>query len=173
MSNLNEHTFRNMGRKVWADISDTLSEILLPGNDFTILFKHMFFQFPNLEKLSFQRNRITTVSPGAFHGLKLLKEIDLSKNKVNEIAHDTFRRLPSVSEINLSENTIEHLAYKLLRGLKKLRVIKLSYNRLKTFDCDVFDPMDFASTGGHPGKLSLRSQERIPWSLVPGPFGSD
>ena len=90
MSNLNEHTFRNMGRKVWADISDTLSELLLPGNDFTNLFRHMLLKFSNLKKLSFRSNRITIVFPGAFHGLKLLKEIDLAKNKINEIAHNTF-----------------------------------------------------------------------------------
>ena len=155
MPNLNEYTFRSMGRKVWADIGDILSELLIPGNEFTKLYSDMFIHIPKLEKLSFRNNKIRNVSPEAFNGLHLLTEIDLAKNRINEIAHDTFGTLPSLTNINLSENSIERLVDKLFGGLKKLSILKLSYNRLTAFGCKVFDSMDFSDTEGHPGKIKI------------------
>ena len=144
-----------MDNDVWEEISGTLTELMLPENDFTELYDLMFIQFPNLLKLSFRSNKIMTISSEVFCGLRLLKEIDLSQNKIQDIPNDTFRTLASLFEINLSDNGIQHLAGNLFKGLKQLKILKLSNNRLKTFGCNVFDPTDFTSTGGHLGKITI------------------
>ena len=155
LPNLNELTLRRMDYEIWQEITDTLIELMLPGNDFRELYDYMFTQFPKLEKLSIQSNRITTISSNALTGLELLREIDLSQNRINELDHNTFQSLTFLSNINLDKNRMEHLADNLFKGLKKLRILKLNNNHLKTIDCKVFDPMDFMSSGGHPGKLKI------------------
>ena len=155
MPNLNESTFQNMDSDTWGDIANTLTELIMPENEFTKLHDDMFIQFLDLEKLSFPHNRIRTVSSKAFIRLEFLTEIDLSQNKIKDITNDMFQTLTSLSEINLSDNEVEHLADNLFKGLRQLRIIKLNNNRLKTFGCNVFDPMDFISTGGHPGKITI------------------
>ena len=155
LPNLNEDTIRSKDHSIWQDITDTLTELMLPGNDFRELYDYMFIQFPKLEKLSFQNNKITTISSTAFSGLELLKEIDLSQNRINELDQTTFESLKFLSEINIAENKMECVADNLFKGLKQLRIIKLNNNRLKTISCDIFDPMDFISTGGHPGKMKI------------------
>ena len=152
LPNLNERTFRNINNDTWGDISDTLTELMLCENDFTEIYDHLFIQFPKLQKLSFQSNRIRTVSSKALNGLELLREIDLSQNRIKDIPNDMFQNLASLSEIiNLSGNEIERLADDTFMGLKQLRVLKLNNNRLQTLGCNVFNPMDFIITGGHPG----------------------
>ena len=153
MPNLNEHTIRSMDHEIWKDIADTLTELRLSGNNFRKLYDDMFIQFSKLEKLSFHNNRITMISSKALNGLELLKEVDLSQNRINELTYNTFQSLTFLSEINLSENEIEHLADNLFKGLKHLIILKLNNNRLWTIECNVFDPMDFNNTGGHPGKI--------------------
>ena len=153
LPDLNEISFRSMNNDVWPDIGDTLTELMLPDNNFKKLYDDMFVLFTKLEKLIFQNNRIETISSKALNGLPVLKEIDLSKNKINEIAHESFQTLISLNEINLSDNEIDHLADNLFKGLKQLRILKLSNNRLKTIGCNLFHPMDFESSGGHPGKF--------------------
>ena len=152
---LNERTFRHLDNDVWGGISSTLTELMLPENDFTELYDHMFMQFPNLVKLSFRNNKILTISSEAFSGLGVLGGIDLSQNKIQDIPNGAFGTLASLNEIDLSGNEIEHLADYLFKGLKQLRVLKLNNNRLQTIECSVFDPMDFSSTGGHPGMVTI------------------
>ena len=153
LPNLNQYTFRSMKHDVWVDIADTLTELMLPRNDFRELYDYMFIQFSKLEKLSFQNNSITTISSKALNGLELLIEIDLSQNRINELDHNTFQSLAFLRKIHLDENRMEHLDDNLFKGLKQLKKLKLNNNRLKTIKCNVFDPMDFMSTGGHPGKI--------------------
>ena len=153
LPNLNEFTFQRMDYEVWVDIVDTLTELMLPDNSFTELYENMFIELLGIKKLSFRNNGIVVISSRALNGLAKLREIDLAKNKINELAYNTFQTFPSLSEINLSENNIERLHDNLFRGLKKLRILKLKNNHLKTIGCDVFDPMDFLRTGGHPGKI--------------------
>ena len=83
LPNLSELTLRSMDQDIWKDITDTLTELMLPGNDFRELYDYMFIQFQKLEKLGFHANRIMTVSSKAFNGLELLREIDLSQNRIN------------------------------------------------------------------------------------------
>ena len=151
--NLNELTFRSMKHDVWVHIADTLTELMLPENNFTKLYDDMFIGLPGIKKLSFRNNGIVDISSRALNGLVNIKEIDLANNKINEIAYNTFQTLQSLSEINLSENNIERLYDNLFKGLEELRILKLSNNRLETIGCDVFDPKDFTSTGGHPGRI--------------------
>ena len=152
LPNLNQLTFRCMDHDVWIDIADTLTELLLPDNDFTELYENMFIGLPGITKLRFRNNGIVESSK-ALNGLVKLREIDLAKNKINEIAYNTFQTLPTLIEINLSENNIERLHGNLFKGLKKLKILKLNDNRLETIGCNVFDQMDFLRTGGHPGKM--------------------
>ena len=153
LPNLKEDTIRSKDHSIWQDLTDTLTELILPGNDFRKLYDYMFIQYPNVEKLSFHDNRITTISSKALNGLELLREIDLSQNRINELDSNTFQSLTFLCEINLAKNRIEFLADHLFKGLKQLRILKLSNNHLKIIGCNVFDPMDFTSTGGHPGKI--------------------
>ena len=137
LPNINERTIRSMNQDIWQDISDTLTELMLPGNDFSELYDHMLIQFPKLEKLSFQSNRIKIVSSKALYGLQLLREINLSQNKISEITQSTFQSLTFLSEINIARNNIEYLANTLFKGLKELRILKLKNNNLKTITCNV------------------------------------
>ena len=155
LPNLNERTFRNIDNDTWGDISDTLTELMLCENDFTEIYDHMFIQFLNLRKLSFRSNRIRIISSKALHGLELLREIDLSQNRIKDVPNDIFQTMASLNEINLSENEIEHLPNRLLRGINQLKILKLNNNRLKTISCNMFDPMNFINTGGHPGKMKI------------------
>ena len=84
-----------------------------------------------------------------------MREIDLSQNRINELDHNTFQSLTFLSKINLDKNRMEHLADNLFKDLKQLRILKINDNHLQTIDCKVFDPMDFMSNGGHPGKMKI------------------
>ena len=152
LPNLNEHTIKSMDLDIWQDITGTLTKLMLPGNDFAELYDNMFIQFRKLEKLGLQGNRITTVSSKTLSGLNLLREIDLSQNRINELDPNTFKFLTYLNDINMDKNKMEHLPDYLFKGLKQLRSLKLSNNRLRMISCNVFDSMDFSSTGGHPGK---------------------
>ena len=57
LPNLNELTFRSMDDDVWPDITDTLTGLILPDNDFKKLYDDMFILFTKLEKLSFQKQQ--------------------------------------------------------------------------------------------------------------------
>ena len=153
LPNLNELTFQSMKHDVWFDIADTLTELMLPDNNFTELYENMFIGLPGIQKFSFRNNGIVVISSRALNGLVNLREIDLAENKIDEITYNTFQGLVSLSEVNLSGNNIERLDDNLFRGLKELKILKLTDNRLETIGCDVFDPMDFLRTGGHPGKI--------------------
>ncbi|KAL2715130.1 hypothetical protein V1478_014828 [Vespula squamosa] len=82
----------------------------------------------NLQQLSLDDNRLTTVKGAWFKGLDYLTYLDLNYNEIRTIEDEVYENLPNLVDFRLSGNRFECLNRQAMENLKQLKRIYLSEN---------------------------------------------
>lgn len=109
-----------------------LQEVSLASNAITNL-GFCFAEIHTLKHLELQRNRITHIDYGYFHGNNVLETLDLSYNLLEGIDGHVLSLLHNLKKLLLDGNRIEDISDELAKILPHLSIIGLSHNR---FQCN-------------------------------------
>lgn len=90
--------------------------------------ENAFEELENLQQLSLDNNRLTTVKEAWFRGLDYLTFLDLNYNKIKSIEDGVFTNLPSLVDLRLSGNQLECLNLRDMSQLSELKRMFLSEN---------------------------------------------
>ncbi|BFZ00791.1 hypothetical protein BsWGS_03830 [Bradybaena similaris] len=88
-------------------LNPNITELLLAGNNISVLPNNGFFRYRFLENLVLSHNSISVVDVGAFNGLSRLTSLDLFYNLIGrytDIADQVFKPLKSLKTLQLSAN---------------------------------------------------------------------
>ncbi|XP_076758907.1 uncharacterized protein LOC143428110 [Xylocopa sonorina] len=113
-------TFSRFGPDLWVLVCSHCNIMdIEPG-----AFQHL----NNLQQLTLNNNRLTTVKESWFKGLDYLTFLDLNYNSIESIEDGVFKNLPSLVDMRLSGNRLECLNIADLSNLKELKRIFLTEN---------------------------------------------
>lgn len=113
-------TFSRFGPNLWVLACSHCGLVdIEPG-----AFRHLV----NLEQLSLDNNRLTTVRADWFEGLRYLTYLDLNYNDIRSIEDGVFEKLDSLVDLRLSGNLLECLNLRDMSSLKELKRMFLSEN---------------------------------------------
>lgn len=113
-------TFARFGGNLWV-LSCSHCEI-------TDIDADAFRRLANLQQLSLDSNRLTTVKASWFEGLDYLTYLDLNYNDVRDIEDGVYKNLPSLVDLRLSGNRLRCLNLDEMLHLTELKRVFLSEN---------------------------------------------
>ncbi|XP_019618295.1 PREDICTED: amphoterin-induced protein 3-like [Branchiostoma belcheri] len=92
-----------------------------------------FNQAPEIRYLYVDNNKINSIFPQTFQGLRELVYLDADRNDIASLRRFTFSTLKTLTNLILSHNYISHMSEHAFRGLESLEFLELSGNRLSVF----------------------------------------
>jgi len=113
-------TFSKFGGNLWV-LSCSHCEIMDIDAD-------AFRRLVNLQQLSLDNNRLTTIRSSWFEGLDSLTYLDLNYNNIYDIEDGVYMNLPSLVDLRISGNRLQCLNLDEMLYLKELKRIFLSEN---------------------------------------------
>jgi len=113
-------TFSRFGGNLWV-LSCSHCEI-------TDVDADAFRRLVNLQQLSLDNNRLTTVKASWFEGLNYLTYLDLNYNDIRDIEDGVYKNLPGLVDLRISGNRLRCLNLDEMSHLKELKRMFLSEN---------------------------------------------
>nr|AGU68310.1 third variable lymphocyte receptor [Eptatretus stoutii] len=86
-------------------------------------------------------NKLSKLSPTAFHGLNKLTNLDLSYNQLQTLPPGVFDHLVELDTLGLNNNQLKSLPSKIFDSLTKLTDLQLDQNKLQSLPHGVFDKL--------------------------------
>ena len=120
------------------NIPSGVRSVDLTGNKITTLRSNSFIHFTSCSKLNFNFSRISTIEPGAFHGLYILTELHLQYNKLTELRKGMFLYLGQCEKLYLLKNCISRIEPGAFDGLNNLKILNMYLNPLGELQPDLF-----------------------------------
>jgi Leucine-rich repeat (LRR) protein len=96
----------------------------------------------NLNHLTLEACRISTIDKDAFHGLKKLQSLGLKFNYISSLDPKTFAELGELQHLLMSGNYLKTITKDHLKGLKKIVRISLIANDLKDINKNVIEGLN-------------------------------
>ena len=131
--NLDFYDIKNSGLSHLCKIKfNNLKELIISNNNIGKIEKIIpsYFNFDNLEKLSFEQNHIKDLSILTKANFKKLKILNLDHNALTDIKILTEIKLPKLESLILSGNTIKDLEPLTQMNLDNLKQLNLSRNMI-------------------------------------------
>ncbi|XP_066993742.2 protein artichoke [Anabrus simplex] len=143
----------------------TLRYLFLSENSIISLPDYAFFGTPDLYRVNLARNKIKSVAPHAFDGLKELEDLDLSWNEITALEEETFQETPQLQRLNIAHNKISHVGF--VQEALGLTHLYLAYNYIRNLEAKAF-----AVDGGvlQSLDLSFNPLKNLPQSALHGLF---
>lgn len=124
-------TIQTIQRKAFKNI--LLSSIILEGIGIENIEEQAFEGVgETLSTLILTGNNVKKIAKDTFKGLKILNYLDLSNNSLRDIHKKSFVHLLSIQILSLGHNSIVNVPETLLNSSNFLRTIDLSYNNIKS-----------------------------------------
>lgn len=120
-------------KKIPENIPMDSTEILLDGNDISVLKSHTFIGKRNLKSLHLNNSRIDEIEQHAFNGLVSLEVLHLENNNLRELHGFEFSALPNLKELYLHNNQLSSIHPATFKALKNLKVLTLGDNSIVHF----------------------------------------
>ncbi|KAI8504150.1 hypothetical protein Bbelb_182180 [Branchiostoma belcheri] len=148
-----------------------------------------FLHVPNLHLLKIERSNVSTIQPGAFHGLssverlflngnrissleayaflglKKLEYLYLQRNRISTISHHAFYGLPFIDTLRMSQNYLSSVPVEALLPLKKLMIANLLGNVITTIDSKARRLNQIPNLFLMVGLNKLRCDEKLTWFI--------
>nr|ABB21072.1 variable lymphocyte receptor A [Eptatretus burgeri] len=93
------------------------------------------------KKLELDYNKLSKLSPTAFHGMKELTYLGLEGNKLQTLPEGVFDQLVNLNKLYLHENKLKSLPPRVFDKLTKITYLDLQYNQLQSLPDGVFDKL--------------------------------
>lgn len=106
----------------------TLKHLDLRYNLLEALPSDVLLEFPLLEYVNLNNNKIKRVTAHSLSGLENLQTLDLGHNKISELEEEAFYELFSLTHLDLSYGNFSVLPKRPFVRLAKLQSINLQYN---------------------------------------------
>nr|ABB59064.1 variable lymphocyte receptor A [Eptatretus burgeri] len=110
------------------------------------------------KKLVLNYNKLSKLSPTAFHSLSKLTYLSLTGNKLQTLPPGVFDHLVALGTLNLNNNQLESLPQGIFDKLTKLSILQLNSNKLHSLPEGVFDKLAELKTLD----LQYNQLERLP-----------
>ncbi|XP_066581657.1 protein artichoke [Prorops nasuta] len=110
----------------------SLRELFLNNAYINKLPERIFALNQNLTKLHLDKNLLSMLLPGTFHGLLSLRELYLDSNQFRDIPYSALANALNLEILTLSNNKITNVDIASLSSLKYLRELDLSHNQIET-----------------------------------------
>lgn len=151
ISHIDDLTFTNL--------SSTLQQLVLNGNQLTTISKNTFARLGELTVLGLRENQIHAIENGAFVDLKKLIVLDLSLNKLKVLSDNIFSGPTALVTLHLQENQIENVG-NALYILTALEDLHIEDNPIKDIDLRKFTkaPKNLVQTT--PASIPMAEIER-------------
>ncbi|XP_064597903.1 leucine-rich repeat-containing G-protein coupled receptor 4-like [Liolophura sinensis] len=111
-----------------------LTHLDLSNNNFNRI-PSVLQNFPRLQVLYMNNNKIAFLSAESFQNLPLLSDINLVNNPISIVADDTFRNNPAIYVLNLIGASLKTVP-KAILGLKQVHLLMFNGNPIKC-SCDL------------------------------------
>ena len=118
-------------QSVPTDLGHDIKVLSFEYNGLTYLGMDHFAGYPALQEIYFSNNRIDTIAPDAFRGLRNLQILDLSGNKLTSFPTEALKHTKYVREVNFKGNPIKYILEDDLKHLPNLEIISFENNWLE------------------------------------------
>ncbi len=119
-----------------------LKYLYLQANEFTRLPNLFHVNVPELERLDFSKNRITTIEWSSFNSLHSLKFLHLQNNEISVLTDKHFWVLKNLEYLELMENRLTTLSNGLFSDLGKLVHLNVNWNNISEIQKDAFSGLN-------------------------------
>ena len=109
----------------------------------------------NVTKVILHMNHINFIRAGTFSDLRHCIELDLEGNALVEVRSEMWIGLIRDEILILSYNQIEHIEQYGFSHLPQLSELDLRNNKLTSLPADIFNPVHYPDSGGHPPRLDI------------------
>lgn len=133
----------------------------LDKNLLTKIPNNAFSNFENLDKLSIQRNRITSIGEDSLDGLSKLKRLHLNGNGIEFVHTLAFENLENLEVFHLQSNKLKQLSPQTFRKQEKLKTLYLYENQI-----EFLHPVLFHGLPLQELDLNTNNIEYIPHDLL-------
>eukprot|EP00057_Strongylocentrotus_purpuratus_P026347 XP_011680821.1 PREDICTED: toll-like receptor 4 [Strongylocentrotus purpuratus] len=99
------------------------------GNNLQSLSQYVFSNLTRLVELDLSRNKIITVEPVFFQGMRELKVLNLNFNQIKYINPNTDEWTLDLNELYLRSNSLTEISEFAFFGLRNLTLLDLSFNK--------------------------------------------
>ena len=113
-------------------------KIVLNRNRISSIQPGAFQGLSNLADLDLANNQIASIQPGAFQGLSNLEHLVLRKNQITSIQPDAFQGLSKLQRLLLNDNQITSIQPGMFQGLSNLRFLFLNDNQITSIQPGTF-----------------------------------
>ncbi|XP_018570361.1 toll-like receptor 3 isoform X1 [Anoplophora glabripennis] len=111
------------------DISgNQIKNLDLTSSQIELIKQKAFIGLIFLENLYLPHNKIRSIYPGTFTGVKKIKHIDLSYNQISILSDDGFLELLNLEKLNLEHSYIHTISPRAFNGLVHLKQLYLKSN---------------------------------------------
>lgn len=149
-----------------AGLSWQVRSLLLDRNRVSTLPPGAFADAGALLYLVLRENRLRSVHARAFWGLGVLQRLDLSSNQLETLSPGTFTPLRALSFLSLAGNRLALLEPSILGPLPLLRVLSLQDNSLSALEAGLLNSLpalDVLRLHGNPWACSCALRPLCTW----------
>lgn len=140
MSNVEELSFCSKITKIYSlGCLPQLKKINFSDNKITSITSDDFKGLINLQVLNLRGNQITSIEPESFKELKNLEHLTLMSNQITNISSKSFSGLSNLKSLNLWANKITSIEPKSFFRMNQLRLINLRNNQIKSLHANYFN----------------------------------
>ena len=159
---------RNL-QSVPRDLGRDIKVLSFENNGLTYLGMDYFEEYPALQEIYFTDNRIDSIAPDAFRGLRNLQILDISENKLTSFPTEAFKHMKYVREVNFKGNPIKYILEDDLQHLPKLEIVSFENNWLERIHPKAFAGLEKLEeinlVNNELTYLSSEMEDHLPTSL--------
>ncbi|MES2803574.1 MAG: leucine-rich repeat domain-containing protein [Bdellovibrionota bacterium] len=97
---------------------------------------------PRLNKLTLEKNMITTLTPSTFSAVKNLRILNIMGNPISVIEDGAFQHSEFLMQLFMQDTTIESLSEKTFQGLESLEELILMNSSLKSLSVNFLESLE-------------------------------
>uniref|UniRef100_A0A914VXV3 Chaoptin n=1 Tax=Plectus sambesii TaxID=2011161 RepID=A0A914VXV3_9BILA len=117
-----------------ASVVGNLRSINLGHNRLTNVSPRAFHDLPRLEQLLLNNNRLTTLNANSFDNLTNLRLLSVAHNYLNKTFQMSFASLPRLEHLSLAHNQLSRIEPGTFSDVNNIEYLDLSYNNFHSFE---------------------------------------
>lgn len=129
---------RTFSSEIFGNLSLTLKNLILSGNNIEMLSESLFIDFTNLKYLSLTDNKLKELHQNIFANTTNLITLEIANNFLESLPEKVFQNLHKLEKLYLSSNKLKELPDNIFKNLVNLKALDLYDNHLMQLPEGVF-----------------------------------